>query len=540
MSEYICSGYITVCVKWERYYYVWNKLVSMTETIVLGLDGANWGVIEDWLNDGHLPNIQSLREEGTHAISKSELPPVTCPNWKCYATGKDPGGFGVFWWERINFEEQSILFPDETSFKSPEIWDYLADEGCSWASLNMPTTYPPRDIPNGDIIAGGPLCADDGYTVDPALEDTLEQQFDYRVFPETTFHDKDASQTQIDTTLEVLESRFDVAEWYLDNHDPDFFHMTVFLLNYIQHFFWDGEPLREAWEIIDERVGALDDRCHNLVLISDHGSNEIETVFYINNWLQQEGYLSTQSDVSDAFGNAGLTQERLVGIVSFLGLRDLAKKAPDFLKSLFPQEDGAKRDAKARIVRWEESLALASGQGPLYVSHDVDNREAKIDQLITELENLETPDGNPVASRVLRGEQAYSGEFLDIAPDIVIEQAPGVHITDGIGKSEIFTNPTRWRAENDRDGIFLAKGPEITNSELDTVSILDIAPTLLHLNELSVPTDMQGKVLDIFESDSAKSSDTVTSRTPLHISDGAVGDADAVEQRLEDLGYLEQ
>lgn len=512
----------------------------MADTIVLGLDGANWGVIDDWLDEGHLPNIRSLREEGTEAVSKSELPPVTCPNWKCYSTGKNPGGFGVFWWETIDFEEREITFPNATSFRSPELWDYLAAEGRSWAALNMPTTYPPRDVPNGEIIAGGPLCADSGYVADPDLEEELERRFSYRVFPATTFHDKDASRGEIETTLDVLETRFDVAEWYLDEYDPDFFHVTVFLLNYIQHFFWDGEPLREAWKTIDDRIDSLTDRCQNLVLVSDHGSNEIHTVFHINNWLQREGYLATQSDVTNAFGRLGLTQERLMGLVNFLGVRDIAKKAPDRLKSLFPQEDGAKREAKARMVRWSESTALASGQGPVYVTEDVDSREEVIDGLVAKLEALTTPDGRPVAARVYRRDEAYTGEHIDVGPDIVIEQAPGIHITDGIGNAGIFTEPTRWQAENDRDGIFVAHGRDVANSTLEEISILDVAPTLLHLNGLAVADDMEGDVLDIFHENSGIDADDVTYRDPISLSERNSGRSGEVEERLENLGYLDQ
>lgn len=512
----------------------------MADTIVLGLDGANWGVIDDWLKEGYLPNIRSLRDEGTDAVAKSELPPVTCPNWTCYSTGKNPGGFGVFWWESIDFEQQEITFPDATSFQSPELWDYLADEGRTWGALNLPNTYPPRDISNGDIIAGGPLCADSGYTVDSELETELERQFSYRVFPPKTFNEKDASQAEIEATLNVLESRFDVAEWYLDKYDPDFFHVTLFLLNYIQHFFWDGEPLREAWEIIDERVEALTDRCRNIVLVSDHGSNEIHTVFYINNWLQREGYLTTAHDVSNVFGRVGLTQERLTKFVNVLGIRDLAKKAPDKVKSIFPQEEGAKREAKARMVNWEQSTALASGQGPVYVAENVDDREDVIDSLVVKLQNLTTPAGQPVATQVYRGDEAYSGNYVDAGPDIVIEQAPGIHITDGIGNTEIFTEPTRWRAENNRNGIFLAHGPDVASSTLEEVSLLDVAPTLLHLNELPIPDDLDGDVIDVFNEDSGIDSNDVTYRDPISLTEGDSDGAAAVEKRLEDLGYLDQ
>ena len=34
------------------------------KTIVIGLDGANWSLIEPWIENGDLPNLKYLRENG--------------------------------------------------------------------------------------------------------------------------------------------------------------------------------------------------------------------------------------------------------------------------------------------------------------------------------------------------------------------------------------------------------------------------------------------------------------------------------------------
>ena len=122
----------------------------------------------------------------------------------------------------------------------------------------------------------------------------------------------------------------------------------------------------------------------------------------------------------------------------------------------------------------------------------------------------------------------------------MIDQAPGIHIADGIGHQSIFTTPSRWSAENDRNGLFLACGPDIRSGELDKISIKDIAPTALHLSGVAVPTDMEGDVLDIFTEDSEIETTSVKKRRPIDIHDSAIGGSEEVEQRLEDLGYLGQ
>jgi predicted AlkP superfamily phosphohydrolase/phosphomutase len=82
----------------------------MTRTIVLGLDGANWPLLESWIEAGDLPNLAALREEAAWGSLASQFPPVTSPNWRCYATGCNPAKLGVFWGS-VNRERLTICHP---------------------------------------------------------------------------------------------------------------------------------------------------------------------------------------------------------------------------------------------------------------------------------------------------------------------------------------------------------------------------------------------------------------------------------------------
>lgn len=506
----------------------------MTKTVVLGLDGANWGLIDSWITEGELPNIKRLREKATDATSQSELPPVTCPNWKCYSSSKNPGELGVFWWEFIDPQKGDITFPDANSFQTAELWDYLGDAGLEWLCLNMPTTYPPRDVSGGRIIAGGPLCADSGFTVDSEFERLLEDKFGYKVRPDVALTSNENSEQEVEAILSLIEIRFDVLEWYLDEHDPDIAHVTIFLLNILQHYFWDGPPVKEAWKRIDEGLGRIEDQTQNLVLMSDHGCSPVDTVFHVNAWLENEGYLTTETSLTTYLARFGLTKERVSAATERLGVRTLARNLPRSFKNVFPQEDeGAKREAKSSLIDWDETEVVGSGQGPVYLKDRTDIRKT---DLVEKLTALKTPTGQPVASTIYTKEEAYSGKNLDIAPELIIKQAPGIHISDGIGVEEVFTPPSRWDAENDRDGLFLAVGDDFSAGSLDQISIKDIAPTLLYLMDVPIPRDMEGEVLDIFETDLEE----VSYQKPIDIRREKASTETAVEDRLEDLGYIGQ
>ena len=514
----------------------------MTRTFVVGLDGASWRLLDPWLEAGKLPNLAALRESGSWAGTRSCLPPVTFPNWKCYSAGKDPGGLGVFWFEHVDLEAGEIEVAEGGDFRTAELWDYLNDEGQSAGVVNMPTMYPPRDI-DGVVVAGGPdavegeyRAIDSGYTAPESLGAELEDRFDYEVHPDPLLSGNDERGAEVDAIIDLLDTRFEVALALFEERDLEFVHVTLFYLNVLQHFFWDDEPTERAWKLVDDWLGRLAElEDVNLVLMSDHGSAPTTTEFYINEWLAENGYQTRTRTVDDYLARAGLDRENLLRVAKRLGLVDtLARVVPERIQKLVPQSDGLKRDRKLDAVDLPETKAVASGQGPIYLNpaFDVD---AVADQLVADLREVEDTEG-PLFDGVYRGEEVYSGPYVDDGPEVVVDMRPGVHVNDGIGGGEVTTGPDRWAAENTRHGIFLASGPDFEAAgELDRVSIRDIAPTLLAAHGCAVPTDMTGEVLPVLAGDAA-----VESRDPLSLADaGRRGTAEEVGERLQQLGYME-
>ena len=512
----------------------------MTRTFVLGLDGASWRLLEPWIEAGELPNIAALRDSGTWAESRSCLPPVTFPNWKCYASGKNPGGFGVFWFEKVDLENGEISVCNGSDFDTPELWDYLNDEGQTAGVMNMPSTYPPRDIEEF-MVSGGPDAVEgeyrsleEGYTHPPELASELEDRFGYRVHPDPLLSSNDETGAEVDAILDLFEARLEAAVTLFEDRNLDFTHLTLFYLNVLHHFFWDAEPTKRGWKVVDEWVGRLDDLDDtDVILMSDHGAAATQTEFYVNEWLAQNGYQAHERTVEDLIRPLGLTRENVLGLAKKAGVVDLlAKTVPESLQQLVPQSAGAKRARKLEAIDLANTEAVASGQGPIYLTPGTP--ESVRDRLIEDLRAVEDGEGK-LFDGVYRGEEVYSGPYVEEGPDVVVDMRDGVHVNDGIGGGEVQTGPDRWAAENTRNGIFLASGPDFASEgELDRISITDMAPTILAAHGVDVPTDMVGEVLPIHESEPA-----VGEQDPIDIGARGEGTSDEVADRLQQLGYME-
>jgi predicted AlkP superfamily phosphohydrolase/phosphomutase len=472
--------------------------------IVVGLDGACWDLIEPWVLASDLPVIRGLRDEGAWGPLESTIPPITCPAWKCYSTGKNPGKLGVFWWQHVDMSARRVMTPTSESFRSAELWDYLNRVGLRTGVMGMPTTYPPRDIV-GFMISGGPDSASRGYTRPTGLEGIL-RSWGYRVHPPIEGSLQEGSPL-VNHILDWIDLQFAVAERLLARESVEFLQLTIFYLNWLQHYFYNRDPVREAWVRIDRWIGKLANDFDHVVLMSDHGTAPMRKIFFLNAWLEQNGYLRTtrRRPVAERLYRFGITKERASEFARALRLGNLASRS-DVLRSLARRflldEEGLMSDrsgdAALAGVDWERTLAVALPQGPIYVNRDVVRDrleyEALRNQLIEGIEAIEDPDGGRPIAKVYRREDVYHGQHVNEAPDLIALDAEEYHNRGGLGKRALFQE-SDWAGNNARYGMFLVRGPRVRRGfRFSEMKIYDLAPTLLNLMGASIPNDMDGVV----------------------------------------------
>ena len=65
-------------------------------TLLLGLDGATFDVLDPLMADGVMPSLQKLTASGVRASLRSTVPALTPPAWTTLVTGRSPGAHGIF------------------------------------------------------------------------------------------------------------------------------------------------------------------------------------------------------------------------------------------------------------------------------------------------------------------------------------------------------------------------------------------------------------------------------------------------------------
>jgi predicted AlkP superfamily phosphohydrolase/phosphomutase len=510
----------------------------MTRTFVLGIDGASRRIIDDM----DLPAFDRLIDAGVRGRLRSILPPMTYPAWKCYSTGKNPGELGVFGFVNFDREQKTNHENDASDFQSAEIWDYLSEAGKRVGVVNMPSTYPPHEV-NG-IMISGPNSGDSGYVTPPDRETELEVR---GYVPLTNGHRlalQSGGETTVSASRELIESRFDVTRELLAEEEFEFFNLTIYCTDPVQHHLWDGPEVGQTYRCLDRELGSVLDQLEskeeewNVVVVSDHGFRPIDGAMYVDSWLEAEGFLETvdsSQNGTSILPRFGLTTQNAVQAIRALGAERLVGRLPDSVTSAvnqrLPSGGGA---AVVDAVDWEHSDVVFL-MGGLYVL-DEKRRETILDELEDALRTV-TIEGDRVFDEIHRTDDVYTGEYTPQTPDLI----PIANDHKLLGFSDngtIFADQNDWIASHEMDGVFIGHGPSFGSAESVRLNLTDVAPTLLRAMEQPVPNDMNGSVQTQILDDYT---DTEF-RQPIEEMSGreaTPSDRKQMEENLRQLGYID-
>jgi len=399
---------------------------------VLSLDGANRQAILKGINNGSLPNMAEIVSEGDIGTLKAPLPPTTPVSMSSIMTGVYPDKHGIFSFEK-NPEEGGYVGYDD--IKNPTIFDIFESEDKKIISINTPMTSPPPEI-NGQMVSGFPVKSST-LAWPPTLNHKLKNR-DYRIEP---LDYNEGQEKFVADIFDLAEKRYEVAEDLIENE------WDVFLLTFtgdarLQHFIDDEDIITDFYKQIDKHLGDLlekiDEDIH-LMIISDHGFQDLEVEFNIGKWLINEGY-------SDAKQNVDWS-------------------------NLYGEIDN--ENHKSEVM-----------PGGAYLGNLFANKTVK-KELVEKLERLEYK-GKRVFRDVFLTEDLYDESN---GPDIIPVPRRGFNYLTG--SNEVFNENTDEKRVPDSEGVIISDF-ELTGNR--TPESVDILPTILDLIGLD-RKDFDGETL---------------------------------------------
>jgi len=120
--------------------------------IVLGLDAADWSLLDGYISRGVMPNLAKLAAEGTGGRLKTISPPLSPLVWTTMMTGTSPLDHRIL--DFVQFDPTSGLKEPITSSERrvPAVWNMASSADRTAAVFGLWATYPAEKI-NGLVVS---------------------------------------------------------------------------------------------------------------------------------------------------------------------------------------------------------------------------------------------------------------------------------------------------------------------------------------------------------------------------------------------------
>jgi len=113
--------------------------------ILIGLDGADWEIIDPLVAQGDLPNIARLSEEGARARLRTIAPILSPVVWTSVATGKGPAKHGIV--DFLARSSDGSMVPVTSSLRRARaLWNLLGEGGVPVSVTAWWATWPAESV----------------------------------------------------------------------------------------------------------------------------------------------------------------------------------------------------------------------------------------------------------------------------------------------------------------------------------------------------------------------------------------------------------
>jgi len=418
---------------------------SSKKTVIIGIDGVPYGLIDDLSNRGVMPNFRDLKKEGVFKKMRSSIPHISSVSWSSIITGKNPAEHGIFGFMEIIPGTYTLAFPDFNWLKELPFWQKFKDKRN--IILNVPSTYPVKEM-NGVHISGF-ISLDLEKAVYPPEYLPELKEIDYQVDVDSSIAHKSKS-LFLEKLFKTNEARIKAYKYFWGKEDWDVFMLVFTGSDRLEHFFWDAyedeshqyhQDFLNYFKRVDEVIGEISNKIgkdDSLLILSDHGMERIKTNFNVNYFLKGAGFL----DLDESLRNYNQITSKTKAFALDPGRIYLNKKTK------YPRGEITEKE--------EENI---------------------IQELIQDFEKLER-NGEKIVKKVYRKEEIYQGKEINRAPDLVLIENSGYRLKGNINRNSLFEEDVFTGKHSPDDSFLYVKSKNCREIVPENPTVEDVEPLL--------------------------------------------------------------
>ena len=275
--------------------------------------------------------------------------------------------------------------------------------------------------------------------------------------------------------------------------------------------------LRDWYINMDDAVGELRKLVGantNVLLLSDHGSAPVSSALFVNKYLESNGLLTVKGPVKNKGDTYTKLRRWVLKNMPPSMVAGIYKITPDFVSHKLTASAAIERTLQGLIdnVDWDKTLAFSTGghQAHIYVNYDLVDKlkdepsSPTVDDLVKKLCNMMSELTDPKTGEKLKPifhfkDETFKGPFQFEAPDLCVElftKTEKIQVSPRLGTPELWSSSPHFSSIHTREGFWGIAGPNVGHGLKLDARLLDLAPTLLKLLDISPPSDCDGQILD--------------------------------------------
>ena len=446
--------------------------------VLLSIDGVPYSLLSRLVEAGQLPNFARLAEKAGLRQMDSVHPTVSSVAWTSYLTGKQPGKHGIYGFVERKPRTYEISIPRSTSLTAKTIWEILSEVGMRVFGMNVPVTYPPRQV-NGILISGF-LCPTVEKVAYPLQISEYLKSIDYQIDSDPMLA-RESKDRMLPNVHKTLDSRMEAMFHFLAQEQWDYFHTHIMATDRINHFLIEeyeqssGKYAKEFvrfYQKIDSYLGKLMDIVgsqYSLVVMSDHGFCPIISEVQLSHYLVERGWTVPAGSSSRSPLDIDPGKSRAYTLIPGRVFVNLKGREP------------------AGIVPPEEF-------------------EQVREELTRDLLALRAPNGDQVIKQVFKREELYWGSdahgpepempldkllstqtSFGRAADLVAIPFDGYDLKMGLAASQTFVKTELEGMHTYHDAMIMAQGVELPKERF---SIINVAKCVFRALGVEPPADL--------------------------------------------------
>lgn len=509
-----------------------------SRTLVLGLESAELGLIERWMNEGSLPFLASLFRACPLVKLHTPIHALQIAVWPSLLTGTSPGRHARYvLWSQLRTGTYQMTGRPRTRIPLRRYDEFLADRGVNAVLADIPADVPIPDYRGMHIVDWGTEFRFGSFTTEPH-ELAARIAREVGPYPIPAFHQTGDSQDAHRELARMLDEgvriRGALTRWLLRQRNHEHVVSVFSEMHKGAHWLWKymdpshidyeessldlRDSVRHIYESVDRELAAIAAELEpqdNLVVFSEQGMQaNYRGDHLVEAFLQALGLLVRHRPAAP---NAAVIPRHAGTHRRRLDTHSAVARALEAVRARLPE--GVKATLRAlrgrKDIDWRRTrvFQLPTDRNT-YLRVNLHGREpqgcvepgaeyaALLDRLESEFRALRNAaNGQPVVAEVFRMREMFPGDHAEDLPDLAVEWAADIPI-DCLQSPSVGTlsRPVReLRSGNHRaEGFLLATGPAfVTGPGRLEGDVLQIPATLLHAHGVPPPAQFERGPLPI-------------------------------------------